>query len=290
MKPMLAATLENLSDLRYPVLASAKLDGVRGLVVNGKLLSRSLKPIPNKHVNNLYGLDRYNGLDGELVYGNPTDKDVYRKTVSAVMKQSGEPQVTFYVFDFIDIDEPYKARQKAIYSLCKGTPPVLPQYVIEDEKQLLKVETEMLESGYEGLILRDPNGRYKFGRSTVKEGLLLKLKRFTDSEALLLDVEEEMENTNVAKKNELGRTERSSAKAGLVGKDRAGTLVARDIETGVEFRVGTGLNDEDKAWFWKHKKKLIEEGFIFKYKSFLVGVKDLPRFPVYLGPREKWDL
>ena len=36
-----------LADVQFPVLASPKLDGVRILMVGGKALTRTFKPIPN---------------------------------------------------------------------------------------------------------------------------------------------------------------------------------------------------------------------------------------------------
>jgi len=46
-QPMLASPA-NLEKLQYPLLVSPKLDGIRATVVNGCLLSRKLKPIPNE--------------------------------------------------------------------------------------------------------------------------------------------------------------------------------------------------------------------------------------------------
>jgi DNA ligase-1 len=216
---------------------------------------------------------------------------VYRQTVGACSRHEGEPDVIFYAFD--DFSRPalrYAQRAPAPHSAWGRNIKALENQLIRNEDHLLGYEAEILEQGYEGLILRSPDGVYKFGRSTVNQQGMMKLKRFTDGEFLLLDIEEEMENQNVAKTNALGRTERSSAQAGLVPKGRAGTLCARDISSEVEFRIGTGLSDADKAWFWKHRRALVARGFVGKYKSFLIGVKDKPRFPVYLGPREKWDL
>ena len=68
-KPMLAATVSD-EPLSYPLLASVKLDGVRALVVDGVVMGRSLKPIPNKHVQRLFGHTQLNGLDGELIVGD----------------------------------------------------------------------------------------------------------------------------------------------------------------------------------------------------------------------------
>ena len=44
--PMLASTYTG-EDLKFPVLVTPKIDGVRAIKLNGKLVSRSLKQIPN---------------------------------------------------------------------------------------------------------------------------------------------------------------------------------------------------------------------------------------------------
>ena len=53
-KPMLAATLEPPFAVKYPVLVSRKLDGIRATIQGCVVLSRSLKPIPNRHVQQLF--------------------------------------------------------------------------------------------------------------------------------------------------------------------------------------------------------------------------------------------
>ena len=100
MKPMLAyQKLPDLEALTYPLIASPKLDGIRCLIVDGVAVSRSLKPIRNKYVQSILGSHEFNGLDGELVVGSPTDPDVYLKTNSGVMSVEGEPDFTYLVFD-----------------------------------------------------------------------------------------------------------------------------------------------------------------------------------------------
>src|SRR5258707_792756 len=110
-KPMLAGDAPK--DITFPVMASAKLDGIRCIVVNGVALSRSFKPIPNKHVQKILA-EGFDGLDGELIVGEPGAPDVYSKTNSAVMSQDGTPDFTFYVFDNIygGDDTTYKDRYK----------------------------------------------------------------------------------------------------------------------------------------------------------------------------------
>lgn len=292
MKPMLAATIKDIADVKYPVYGSPKLDGIRGVVVDSVLHSRTLKAIPNPFVTERFSKQEFNGLDGELILGDPTAKDVYRQSNGACARHEGTPDVKFYVFDdFSYPDWTYEDRWiKPLQKACVTSPHVVyhEQTLINNGVELLQFEADCLDFGYEGVILRSPDGEYKFGRSTMKQQGMMKLKRFQDSEAEILEVLEEQENTNEKKTNELGRSKRSSHAAGKIGKDTAGGFRVRDIKSGIEFVVGSGLTDADGAFYWNNRSKVI--GGIIKYKSFLIGVKDKPRHPVYLGPREAWDL
>jgi DNA ligase-1 len=151
-----------------------------------------------------------------------------------------------------------------------------------------KFEAKQLERGLEGVILRDPDGIYKCGRSSTNEGILLKLKRYEDSEATIIGVEELLSNQNDAKTNKLGHTERSSHKENMVPMGTMGALNVRDLKTKVEFSIGTGFDADTRADFWKDRKSVI--GKIVKYKYFASGSKDKPRFPVFLGFRDKRDM
>ena len=153
-------------------------------------------------------------------------------------------------------------------------------------------EAQALDAGYEGLIVRSVNGPYKFGRSTMKEGYMLKLKRFLDSEAVILDMDEEQANNNVAQVDALGHTKRSSHKAGKAGKGRMGALRVRDVNPnspvfGREFEIGSGFDLSDREEFWQNRAACI--GKIVKFKFFAIGILDKPRFPIYLGKRSELD-
>jgi DNA ligase-1 len=99
-----------------------------------------------------------------------------------------------------------------------------------------------------------------------------------------------MHNGNVAKRNALGRTERSSHKGNLVGLDTLGTLLVRDIHTGVEFSIGTGigLNTILRKMIWEAREAYL--GVLVKYRYFDGGGKDRPRFPTFHGFRDEIDL
>lgn len=296
MKPMLADALEGAP--KFPVLASPKIDGIRCLIIaDGHLamaVSRSLKPIRNEFVQKILSDRRLVGLDGELVVGEPHAKDCMQATTSGVMSADGEPDFTFWVFDrhdkpglsWWDRTERFRSsRRRCLPARVR----FLPQTLVESQAQLDAFEAECLEQGYEGVMLRQPEAPYKFGRSRNSDGALLKLKRFEDAEAEIVGFEEEMHNTNQATKDALGHTERSTAKAGMVGKGTLGALVCRTPE-GVEFNIGSGFTALQRETFWRcGRNELL--GKIVKYKHFAAGgVKVAPRFPVFIGFRDREDM
>lgn len=288
-KPMLAGKVEP-DKLKFPVLASPKIDGVRCVIKDGVALSRSLKPIPNKFIQSIIGDRTYNGFDGELVVGNLLDKDLYRNTVSGVMREDGEPKFRFLVFDnFNNPHIPYIDRYNSL-PISEENDYINPlsASMINTAEELETYEISKLNIGYEGVMVRDPNGPYKFGRSSVKEGYLLKIKRFEDSEAVIIGFEELLHNDNVATTNELGRTARSSHKENMVPTNTLGAFIVVDVKTKIEFSIGTGFLAYDRIKFWEDRNVLV--GKIVKYKYFATGSKDKPRFPVFLGFRDIIDL
>lgn len=292
--PMLAAAVE-LPKVQYPVLGFPKIDGIRAVIHDKRPLSRKLLTLPNKFIQGFFSHKHFQGLDGEIVVGAPNDPLCIKHTTSGVMRHEGVPDFTFYVFDKWDSkSQAFQDRHIEARLTVEdvGSPRVvsLGYEVLHREDDLLAYEQAQLDLGYEGIILRSHNGHYKHGRSTVREGGLLKLKRFLDSEAEVLEVIEEQFNGNEAQKDNLGRTKRSSAKDGKVGKGRAGALRVRDLNTGVEFEVGTGMNDNDKAEWWEWHTQGRPTARVVKYKYFPVGMQDRPRHPVYLGWRHPMDM
>ena len=286
MKPLLAYTVEDTSTLKYPLFASVKLDGIRCLVIDGVAYSRNMKPIKNEYVQKCIGKPEYNGLDGELIVGDIFAKDCYRQTNSGVMSKDGEPDFGFYVFDRWDME---KFKFETRYTNIPKLPfvEIVNQYEIESEADLLAYEQELLDMGAEGVMVRSVDGIYKNGRSTAKDGILGKVKRFSDAEYRIVGFVERMHNANEATRNELGYIERSSHKDNLVGRGDLGALVLETAD-GQQFNCGTGFDDALRAEIWANKDAYL--GRMAKVKSFLIGVKDLPRFPVFLGFRDEGDL
>jgi len=285
-KPMLADAVD-LSILRYPVVVSPKLDGVRATFIGGVLRTRSLKPLANRAIQQIRS--DY-PLDGELIVGDPVSKSVFRDTMKVVSAHEADiKDLHYYVFDIV-YEGSFKSRLHAAHACIEHNDFMVPvpHEEVRDLNQLLTKEEEVLEAGFEGLMLRDPMGAYKFGRSTAREGALLKMKRRLQSEARVIGFEEQMHNANEAKMDNLGRTERSSHQANMIPTGVLGALVVKDIKTGVEFNVGTGFTAEDRAGIWKQRDTLIWK--LISYEYLPIGVKDKPRHPVFLGWRMEEDI
>lgn len=274
-KPLLAAEAD-LSALVFPILASAKLDGIRALVIDGVVMSRRFKPIPNLFVQKKFGRPEFEGYDGELIVGPPGAKDCYRRTMSGCMSMDGCPDVELHAFDSIlEPHRPYNERIVMVQEKHR-----VEQVSCGSLSDVLECEEYFLEQGYEGLMLRAPQGKYKEGRSTVREGILMKLKRFSDAEFEVVGYEERMHNGNEGVRDAVGRLKRSSHQENMSGRGDLGALIVKGADGQIS-RVGSGFTDDERRQLWENPDAMM--GRIAKIKYFAVGVKDLPRHPVFLG-------
>ena len=287
-KPMLASQVDVLADIKYPVYVSPKLDGIRAVIRNGVALSRSLKPIPNKSIQewakqNAQALEN---VDGEFIVGKPTAENVFRETTSFVMSHDKAQDFSFYAFDIVS-EGGFEDRLKALESrILPSNTSVLPQVLVHSAEALEALRKQYVDQGYEGAMTKKPDGEYKFGRSSLKEGLLLKLKLFKDEEFEIVGFDCKYHNANEAKINELGRTSRSTAQAGMIPLDTLGVLYLK-TKTSVEFGCGSGFDDEARDALWAIRDTLI--GKFAAVKFFDLGGYDVPRFPVFKGIRDLMD-
>lgn len=290
-KPMLASQIDDLSSVKYPVYASYKLDGIRAIIYQGVAYSRSLKPIPNKSIQEwaMQNKESLEGLDGEFIVGEPNTEEVFRETTSFVMSHDKVGDFWFYVFDILPAypEQPYKARKSTIegLSLLSNTK-VLDQTLISSKEDLEAFRTQAVSQGYEGAMVKAPEGKYKYGRSSVKEGLLLKLKLFKDEEFEIVGYDCKYHNANEAKTNELGRTARSTSKEGMIPVDTLGVLYL-STKDGVEFGCGSGFDDATRKELWEQREGLVGKYATVKY--FDQGGYDVPRFPVFKSLRDPMD-
>lgn len=285
-KPMLAATVTDRNQLRFPFLASPKLDGIRCIIRKGEVLSRTLKPIKNKFiVSKLQGLP---DMDGELIVGKSTGEDVFNRTTRGVMSVEGEPSFLYHAFDTLhDLRAPFHERLAAV-PIAEYVMPV-PHTTVSTPSALNAFEAQVLAQGYEGVMLRGIYNIYKCGRATAAENSLWKLKQFTDGELTVLQLLEGVINTNAAKVDARGSTTRSMAQGGMVPSGQVGTIVGVDLKTGQQLHISPGrLTKDERQFYWQYPQLLI--GKVVKYKAFGYGSVDVPRFATFQGLRDLDDI
>lgn len=318
LKPHLACDLDE-TKLKFPLVIMPKIDGVRALNLQGNVTGRSKKAFKNKFVNERFGGEHTLGFDGELALGDWQAPRLCSDTTGFVNRKTAKPgkptesdAFMWWVFDFLApnvIDKPYIERLQALETyLANNTDEgiaMVPYTVVYDLESLYKLEAEYLDQGFEGLIARDPMGMHKSGRATVTAGSYLRLKRFIDFEGVVENLIEAMENTNEAKVNELGNTERSTHKANMVPKGMVGMIQMRAladvvyggkvlIEKGQLVDIGPGnMVHEERVKLWLafvNKTPDCIVGQIGKAKFFPKGQKDKPRFPTWIGLRAAEDM
>jgi len=317
-RPMLATAPEPESHpLRFPFYASPKLDGIRCVITPQGARTRALKEIPNRKLAALLSSPDLVGLDGELIAGDPCARDVMQRTSSAVMSEESDDwrNVAFHAFDCVDCwnapATPFNVRLQDARRVVRNWAGGPPDYARDDSRwprggpvrfldqtrldSWASVEafmTPLMLAGFEGVMLRAPEGLYKFGRSTAREQGLLKLKRFVDSEARVVGVYEREHNTNAQERSELGLAKRSTHKAGKVAAGDLGGVV---VQLGPPWkadtlRIGNGwtLAQRRELWGADQGASLLGRWAKFKYQP--EGSKDAPRLPVWLGWRSPLDM
>jgi len=291
-KPLLAPNEDPLSfpdyfeKLKYPLLASPKYDGIRCVVKEGRCLSRTGKLLPSFQVQEMFkGLEHF---DGEIIEGNPTDFDVYNRTQSHVMSEDKPGEMTFFAFDLTHpdyLDRPFHQRQEYLEKLIEiYTAPVklVEQVFVDNYQELIAFEEKCLTEGFEGIMLRDPNARYKQGRGTFREGIIYKLKRFHQDEGVIIGFKEQMTNTNTQERSELGYAKRSQAKEGLVGAQSVGAFVVAFNDQELDIAPGA-FNHAEREIIWNNQEYYLGE--VLTFRHFPHGMKDKPRFPRAVGFR-----
>lgn len=305
--PMLAASFEDeeMIDLaatltrrvQFPVLASPKIDGIRFMGYQGTAMSRSWKPLPNKHFQKMFedAHEDLEGADGEVIIGqNPAAPGLFNATQSAIMSSGGVPDFSLHIFDFYanprvgfetrhvvacdTVDDLNEAGYMNVYKV--------PHTLLRSAQEVLDYEQECLEAGYEGIMLRHPKATYKHGRATLREQGLTKIKRFVDAEAKITGFVALERNTNPPEKDAFGLQKRSSHRAGKVADELLGKLVVTQQPWG-EFEIGSGFDVATREEVWKNQEKYLNKTVTFKYQPH--GVKDKPRAPIFKGFRLEMD-
>jgi len=318
-----AIILKNGGYDRYSI--NFKKDGCRLQLIDGKVLTRSLKIPGSKIV-----VDRFQALadkckelnislDGEFymhglkfnsIFRFFSKSDVttpeYKKKLEKEKAKNLEKfkddydgleieflttfhiDLKFHLFDGIILDAHedigHEKRMKEIFKKLSpfaeefGDIIALPGMLTVKTKEGLDGMYDLaLKNNYEGLVLTHKNHKYKFGRNTLKQGTILKMKDDKiEYDGVVLDVLEGTKAKDGTEKtvNELGRSVTSKKKADREKSGLASGFLVEYEDIGT-FKVSlNGFDNEEKAELLGNKGKYI--GKHLKYTG-MKPVKDFPR-------------
>lgn len=264
--PMLAHDyLKQGHRIEYPCYGSPKMDGVRCLAIRHpdrvELKSRGGKEYNVPHIQQqLLPLMRVGDVfDGEMyIHGKYLEE-----IVSAVKKPNeNTPKLEFIIFDVVK-DETYEHRLITMqafrrYTLsCVAAPSidVITFCEVQDEIHMRQKHKEYVEEGFEGIMLRNYDGKYESGKRSAD---LQKYKEFFDDEFVILDVVED--------------------------RNQNGVLVVWDHIANAQFDVCYGDFEERKQQLnnpSEYKGKWLTVKYQSRYKD-----SKLPQFGVGVGIRD----
>lgn len=311
IRPQLAHDAD-LAEVRYPCAAQPKIDGVRALNLNGTLTGRSLKPFEGFGITTYFSRPEFRGLDGEMTLGEiPNSEDRLCNLTAGAMGRfkgiSEMPNLHWWVFDFVtpeSVGLPYRARYalaaKRVQELQHPRVHLVPSQPCDNRQQLDELITTYANAGFEGTVIRRLSAPYKEGRPTLQGQELLRVKPWVDFEICITQLVEGSTNENQAEISPLGYAKRSSAKDGLVPNGQVGALqgtLVRDlwvnngtlcIPAGTPITAGSGNMTIAEATLYYNSPELLL-GKIAKIKTMAFGVKNRPRFPVFVSLRLPQD-
>lgn len=260
-KPMAALT-GSLDKIKvFPIFAGPKYDGVRGILHNEYgLISRASKRIPNLHIRSILEESNIHFVDGEILTYTNGKLDDFNTTQSKVMTGEGYPDFKIIIFDDFEFPQlGYKDRLDNAAKKISGKPyfELAAHKLIHNMAELIAYEN-YCASMSEGMVVRKIEAAYKFGKSTLKELALVKIKRFSDDEGVIHAI---AQITN--------------------GLPMVGAFTV--IWKKKVFQIGNGWNDKLATEMWRDRHNLIGKTVTFKYQG--VGTNGLPRFSSFLGIR-----
>lgn len=270
LNPMLAQDYNKAGHrIKFPCIGGFKLDGVRCTVsrVGSEpvLKSRGGKVYPTpKHLSEALSqlLKATQGIpvDGELyIHGVPLNE-----IVSIARKpENHTEQLEFHIFDVCDTELPNYVRQEMledlrIVGLLEWPLALVHTEVVTCEDHLKSLHGSYVNEGYEGIMLRNNLGMYKFD---TRSSDLQKYKEFKDAEYQIIDVVQD--------------------------KDGFGVFVCDcpdSLHEDKTFKVMLKGTHEERKAVWDNKDSFLGSWLTVKYQALTPF--NIPQFPVGLRLRE----
>jgi DNA ligase-1 len=272
LQPMLAHPIDKVKDIKFPCHIQPKLDGHRALVTkdsNGNLVMFSRKGIKIDTMGHILkeikGLKKGDYLDGELYVHGKKLQDI-ASLIKKYRPRESE-KVKYHVYDMItpgEFGDRYDELKKVL-SVSKfkreSITIVSTGYMYSMEAALVFADA-CIDEGYEGAILRPGGSEYEPG---VRSRNLIKIKKFDDSEHLIIDVQ-------------------PGATVDIQGTTYTPAIFVCQTPTGKTFEVMSHGTYPEKCKILKAKNKYTNKYITIKHSGY---TKDgIPWHPVALRLRE----
>lgn len=244
--------------------ASRKMDGLRCVFKNGKLYTRNGKEVVGfEHiVEELKTLGDFSLIDGELYSPDVAFEQIQGYVTRNKNVVAEDKQKIFYnIFAMltpkltttemvIDIEKRRQTNHRKYLRFV--------EYVIieNDFEKIKELDERWVAEGLEGVMLRSFNQVYDWKRSDA----LVKYKSFKEEDLTIVDT-----------------VEGKGKYQGMLGK-----FVCEGVVEGYNIKTecGSGLNDTQRAEFWKNRKSLVGKKIEVKYQN-LTGDNSSLRFPIF---------
>ncbi len=281
--------LQNPSDW----IILSKRDGIRLEITEDSVKGRSLKPVKNKQIlhmaKTLQNYIKGKGLiiEAEFYAHDMTFPEIahFFKTEDICSyktrtkyeklwkKTQGDPEqgwtypgrdvkwltswnkeLRFHLFDVI-VDKPAMERLALAntYAQVSSTCAFGPYEFFNTVDKIQEYYNDVLNDGYEGLVLMHKEGKYKNGRATIKENIIYKMKEDSlefDGQIIDLVQATTVDPTVATTTNELGRTVTSKKKGDRILIEAiSGFLVKMDDGRTLTVSL-RGWNDDRKQTAW----------------------------------------
>lgn len=266
---MLAYPFEEKRLLKWtpPYIVQPKLDGVRcryqRFHETSFLLSSEENPIWGvPHIKDfLDGIEMELHLDGELYTHGLSFEEIVSITSRENGLHSDYELLEYHIFDVI-IPGVIQSQRIQVLETLKDilkhpNIKIVPFFLASNLDEVMRCYDQILNEGYEGIVLREWNNLYVPRRSTS----LMKFKPKKQDEYEIVGYTQEV-SINGEPKNSLGA---------FVCKGDDGTL----------FNVGTGFTRDDRESMWLFKEKFIGRRLLVSYQHLTHGA-GVPRFPVFV--------
>jgi DNA ligase-1 len=276
--PMLAHKWQDHSSkIKFPAYIQPKYDGFRCLarkennIVTMWTRKGKVLDVPTEIKKELEAI---------LMEGECTDGELYRhgwgfQEIASAIKRRGPatPGLHYYIYDSPVLKKSFKERYIERWKVNTwddvASPYVIPgsnrlmivpTFMVSNKSELSERESECIQAGFEGLMVRNIHGNYQFKDRSYD---LQKVKQFEDEEYEIVGGKEGQ------------------------GRDSGTVIFKCKTKDGTEFDVRPKGSLQDRAHMWENLNSYIGKQLTVKFQGLTDDGR--PRFPVGLHIRPYWD-